>query len=126
MSLHSALADECVDCPGGGGGGGGSSRPTATRNDGHYPNYEYGDQAVLTVKAPGHAFEDVYTWRKKDGSQERSALVIGQTDSNGTFINTVTITDTSVCGSYSDEKFAVGSSSAPKSVALSYTVTGCP
>ena len=100
----------------------------ASRNDNHYPNYTLGDTANLTITtSPAQPFAKVYNWRMKGGEWERTAKEIGTTDANGRYEVDVELpTDlTELCGSYSNERYAVGSTSNPQSSAMAYTIT-CP
>ncbi|TQV82933.1 RHS repeat-associated core domain-containing protein [Aliikangiella coralliicola] len=101
-------------------------RPVATRPDGHYPDYQLGQTAQLRVVTnPKQPEEPVYTWRLKDGQVQRNAEYLGDTDANGIFVNTLVLEDPDVCGEYSGEQFAVGSTNGLRSTALSYRIT-CP
>ena len=100
---------------------------TAERTDGNVPTYQVGDTATLEIESScGNA--PVYTWRDKDGQTERDGLIIGFTDSNGDFTNSITSLpdQPGVCGVYTNEEYAVGSASnARDGTVSSYTVTGC-
>ncbi len=93
-----------------------------------YPNYEVGDIATLTCTTnPAQPSANVYRWRFKDEQPDGlQPSLIGVTDGQGVFTNTVVLSSDDV-GSYSGERFAVGSPTGPRSApAMSFTVTGQP
>lgn len=127
ISTTSAAFDDCIpdvdgDC----------SPPDpcfsyAIRNDGNWPNYEIGDFARLTLLDTCEPNEPVYTWRTRDGVQERNGMLLGYTDGNGRFINTVSsLPDIDICGTYTNEQYAIGSVNAPRlNLTSPYTISGC-
>ncbi|MEM7049514.1 MAG: pre-peptidase C-terminal domain-containing protein [Acidobacteriota bacterium] len=119
-----------VECPGGSQSGG----VTAVRPDGHFPSYRLGDMAQLHLTTfPPRPGERVYGWRLKDGAVERDGVVLQYddaegrrhdylTDENGELLIELTLSDPSVCGSYSQEQFAVGDPNSARSAPASFTV----
>ncbi|MEO1088233.1 MAG: hypothetical protein AAFY88_28710, partial [Acidobacteriota bacterium] len=111
--------------------------PVAKRPDGHFPHYQLGDTATLEIVTdPPQPHAPVYTWRTKDGVADR----IGEpltlydvwgngspaiTDGDGRLVYSATLDDAGACGSYTEERFSVGSTAAQASGALSYVVY-CP
>ena len=100
--------------------------PIAVRNDGNYPNYQLGDQATLNVFDPNKPNAPVYRHRLKDGVPDGTNVYIGHTDGNGQLTRSLPLNDPAICGTYTNERFSVGSPYSRKSnPALNYTVT-CP
>ncbi|MEM1207082.1 MAG: hypothetical protein AAGN66_27860 [Acidobacteriota bacterium] len=111
--------------------------PKVKRADASFPHYQLGDSARLEITTdPPVPNAPIYTWRTKDGAPEREALPLmvwnavgvpspAYTDALGRFSTVNLLDDAGACGSYTEESFAVGSPSAPRSGTLAFVVY-CP
>ncbi len=129
---RSAPLSYTVSCPA-------LSAPSVSRPDGHFPSYTLGDVATMRLTTnPPQPFQRVFGWRVKDGQVERDGEVLRYEDANGTLRDHLTdaqgtleiqlelpLDATIICGSYTDERFAVGSTNSLRSASLAYTVS-CP
>lgn len=96
-------------------------------------SYIIGQHAVHTVfTIPAQPFQPVYAWRthlRFDGSagiHSQYASYIGSTDANGILtilLPSIPADDGIHCGWFSNEQVAVGSTNAPKSAPLNFTIS---
>ncbi len=108
------------------GGGGTTAAPTAVR-PAPFPIYLVGDTATLIVTTnPPQPEATVFRYRQLNGAADGAQpTAIGTTDSTGRFELSLPVRVEEI-GAYTDERFAVGSSSGPTSAPLAYTVSPDP
>ncbi len=89
-----------------------------------FPSYEVGDTAVLDIfTSPAQANQKVYRYRYKDGSADgNQPTLIGITNSLGRLRNTYVLEQSDI-GTYSSERFAVGTPTGPTSTSLNFVVS---
>ncbi|CAM2065261.1 RHS repeat-associated core domain-containing protein [Sulfidibacter corallicola] len=102
----------------------------ATRNDGNFPDYQLGDTIRLEIQTvPPQPNQTVYVRRKRDGFLELADVPLphqpNTTDETGKLVVSFTYDDPSFCGSYSEETFAVGAPTGPRSAPLAGYSTAC-
>lgn len=103
-----------------------SSAPTVTRAA-PFPNYQVGDTASVTVRTlPAQAGQAVYRWRLRNGVPDGAQpTLVGTTNSVGRWTLSAFL-PASVAGSYSGERYAVGTTTGPRSPSTSYTIAPAP
>lgn len=101
-----------------------ASNPPSAFRASPFPNYVVGDTATLDVTtSPAQPFQDVYRYRRKDNQDDGDQPTeIGTTDSQGRLHRSLTVTSAEI-GSYSHERFAVGTPGGPRSSSLTYVVS---
>lgn len=91
-----------------------------------YPNYRVGGPATLIVDtSPPKIYAPVWEFRYKNGQPDGpQPELIGITDGSGSFVISISSLPAGVEGTYTDERYAVGSPYGPKSSpALNFTIS---
>ena len=99
--------------------------PAVLRADGCFNYYRlpYCNRALLILTTnPPLPNAPVFSWRQKNGKVERNGTEIGKTNQLGQFINSAALERGRDEGTYTNEQFAVGSRTNPKSRPLEYVV----
>lgn len=82
---------------------------------------------IMVYTNPIQANQPVYTWRTHTsvwgGTLGHNGDIIGYTNNEGVFVMAVNIpNDPIYCGSFTNERFAVGSSTAPKTAPIDFYI----